>query len=312
MLGLNNLKRIPSGYMCSCPICREGKSPWRTRLYILTEKKSFITVYCHNCGYDTNLKMFIKDTNPYLFEEYKKEEREQLLTDLKNGTVQCKEVKIKNELNNDLNLKYTFTLSNKYFKKATENLKAIEFCKRRKIEEHIDKFYYNVNPNHILSGMIIFPFYFNDGKTLYGFQGRHTENKVFHTHSKNEALKIYNFYNVNYEEPVYIFEAIIDSLMMENSMAMLGVSLSEAVLNRIRKPVYILDNDKRGLQTALQYAKEDKTVFIYPNSFKYKDFNEAVCKGMKKSELKQMVRENTHQGFSAVVKLNLILSGRKF
>lgn len=311
-LPLRNLKKIPVGYVCSCYKCNEGRSPWKTRMFFLTQKKDFTVVYCQNCGYDTNFKTFLKDNFPATYEDYLKEERSELLNDLKNGTLVIKEKKIQNIINSDLELKYVFRMNKDYFKKAKYYPAAVEFCKRRHITDHIDDLYYNIHPDHALSGMVVFPFYLEDKYHLYGLQGRHTEFKKFHTHSKNESMKIYNFYHVDFELPVYIFEAIIDSLTFDNSLAMLGVSLSDAVLSKMRNPIYILDNDKRGIETALKYAGENKNIFVYPKSFKYKDFNAAICDGVKKSELKQMVTENTFKGFAATVKLNMLKSGRKF
>ena len=85
-------------------------------------------------------------------------------------------------------LQYQFQLNEKYFKPAAHYRKAVEFCKKRKIEDHIDKFYYNIHPKSALSDMIIFPFTMEDKITLYGLQGRHPEYKRFMTFSKNESL----------------------------------------------------------------------------------------------------------------------------
>lgn len=309
-LNLKNLKRIPTGYMCSCPKCNEGNSPWKTRLYILTEKKSYITVYCHNCTYDTNLRSFIKEFFPHVFESYKSEERNELLKSLKEGNFLKKDNYTSN-YNQEVNIQYKFKLSKTYFKPAKNYKEAIEFCKRRNIIEHIDSLYYNIHPNHTLSGMIIFPFYLEDGKTLYGFQGRHTQVKRFHTHSKNEFLKVYNIFDVDLDETVYIFESIIDSMMMKNSIAMLGTTLSEAMLQKLGKPVYICDNDFTGKKKTLQYLKEGKSCFIPPNDFKYKDFNEAVCNGINKSTLPFLVKENTYKGIDGITRITFKLMEKK-
>jgi len=310
MLGLKKLKRIQQGFVCSCPICDEGKSPWKTRCFFLVRNRPYIVVFCQNCGYDTNFKTFLAQTNPHLFEDYKREERKLLIEDLKAGNINKKEKYIKPIINTDLDLKYTFKLNPDYFKPAYEYSAAINFCKKRKIIEHIDKFFYNVHPTHILSGMLIFPFTL-DNNIVYGFQGRHTLNKTFHTFSKNESAKIYNLFGVNSDENVYVFESIIDSLMIENSISMLGVSLSSYVKSKMKNLIYIFDNDKRGIESSIIVAEENKKVLIYPKSFKYKDFNEAVMKGVKKHELKQMIDENVYDGMSAVVKLKLIKNSRK-
>lgn len=309
-LGLNNMKRIFSGYMCSCPVCKEGSSPWKTRLYILTEKKSFITVYCHNCGLDTNLKTFIQKVNPYIYSDYLNEERAEQVQNLKNGTL-VKKQSYKSDFSNEINLQYVFELNNKYFKSAKQFKQAVDFCKKRHIEEHIDTLYYNVHPNHTLSGMLIFPFIMADSEMIYGFQGRHTEHKRFHTHSKNESLKVYNIYNVNIDEPVYVFESIIDSMMMDNSIAMLGTTLSKAITDKMKKPIYVCDNDFTGMKKCLQYLEEGKKCFIFPDNFRYKDFNEAVMDGINKSTLPKLILENVYQGLNGISKIKLNLTKRK-
>lgn len=311
-LPLKKLRRFSGGWFCSCPICNEGSSPWKTRMFILTEKKTFITVYCHNCGYDTNLKTFIGQLDPLLHEEYVKEEKQEYLDGLKNGTLVTKEKVQKKEKVNIDNLKYIFNLNSEYFVPAKQSSDAVAFCKKRRIIDFIDDLYYNVHQAHTLTGMVIFPFYTDNKQSLYGFQGRHTSEKRFHTHSKNEGMKIYNYYNVDTSKQVYVFESIIDSMMIDNTTAALGVSIGPEVEERLNDPIYILDNDKKGIDTAIKYASENKKIFIYPKNFGFKDFNEAVCKGFPKTELKQMVNENSYKGFSATVRLNLIKQNRKF
>jgi hypothetical protein len=309
-IGLQNLKKVPSGYMCSCPICKEGSSPWKTRFYILTEKKDYITVYCQKCSYCTNFKTFLREYSPYIFAEYQLEDRQELLSDLKNGTL-VKKQNYKSDWNKEVELKYKFKLNEKYFQPAINYKAAYEFCKRRNIVEYIHDLYYNVHPDSMLSGMIVFPFIMGDRETLYGFQGRHTEKKLFHTYSKNESMKVYNLYNVDVTKTVYAFESIIDSLMMDNTIAMLGTTLSENVFKKLKDIVYVCDNDGTGLKRTLQYLNEGKKCFIFPDSFKFKDFNEAVMGGINKSTLPSLVEENTFQGLSGITKINFNLMKRK-
>jgi hypothetical protein len=308
-LSILKLKRIQAGYMGSCPICKEGSHPWKTRFYILTENKSHITVFCQRCSYNTNLRTFIKDTHPYLFEEYLAEEKKEFLANLKEGTLIHKEQR-QSEINNIINLQYTFKFG-QYFKPAAKYREAVEFCQKRHISEHIDKFYYNIHPSKIMGGMLIFPFLLEDQETLYGFQGRHTKVKTFFTHSKNEFMKVYNLYNVNLSETVYIFESIIDSLMVPNSIAMLGTTLSKPILDMIKHKVFIPDNDNVGKQRTLQYLKEGYRCFIFPDNYKYKDFNEAVCDGVKKSDLILLIKCNTFEGLLGETKIKFQMMRKK-
>jgi hypothetical protein len=162
-----------------------------------------------------------------------------------------------------------------------------------------------------MNGMVIFPFLLEDNETLYGLQGRHTDKKLFHTISNNESMKIYNIFNVNLEEPVPVFESIIDSLMVDNAIAMLGSTLSVGVSNMIKKKIMITDNDRIGKMRTLQYLNEGHKCFIFPPTFKYKDFNEAVCDGFPKQDLSRLIRNNTYEGLSGIVKIKLNLMGKK-
>lgn len=309
-LGLVSLQKVQSGYTCNCFKCGSA-TPWKRKMYILTEHRNYITVFCQRCGYNTNLRNFIRDINPYIFEEYKKEEAKERLDDLRNGTLNKKMVG-SSVINTDIDLKYLFKLSSLYFKPAKQFRKAVEFCKRRHIQDHIDEFYYSIHPtDNIMSGMLIFPFYMEDKETLYGFQGRHTEQKLFYTHSKNESVKSYNTFNVDYEQTVFIFESIIDSLMVENSIAMLGTSLSEAIKALMHKRVWIFDNDRVGKQRALQYLDQGEKCFIYPDNFKWKDFNEAVCAGYKRENLPRLIQENSCDALKGKTKLMFQLMNTK-
>jgi len=309
-LGLPKLKRVQPGYMCSCIKCREGSSPWKTRMYFLTENKEYITVFCQHCGYNTNLRMFLKEFFPFIYEEYVKEELNDKMEGLKNGTLIIKEPK-KSKINTCVELKYKFNLNQKYFKPANKYRASVDFCKKRHISEHIDKFYYNIHPTHIMSGMVVFPFLLEDQETLYGLQGRHTEKKLFHTISKNEAMKIYNIFNVNFDKPVYCFESIIDSLMVENAIAMLGTTLSPAISDMIQHKVMITDNDRVGRERTLRYLQEGHECFIFPSNFKYKDFNEAVCDGFKKSDLPKLIENNTFIKEAGIARIKFQLMGKK-
>lgn len=279
-------------------------------MYILTENKTFITVFCQKCGYNTNLKNFIREFDPYLFEEYKKEESKERLEDLKNGTINRKLIG-SSAINTVIDLKYTFKLG-KYFKPAKEYRKAVEFCKKRHILEHIDNFYYCIHPTSIMSGMVIFPFYMEDHETLYGFQGRHTDHKLFYTHSKNESVKSYNTFNVEYSQNVYIFESIIDSIMVPNSIAMLGTSLSEAIKTLMPNRTWVFDNDRVGKQRAMEYLEMGEKCVVYPDSFKFKDFNQAVCEGgYTQSKLLRLISENTCDKIKGKTKLMFQLMNTK-
>lgn len=312
-LPLKNLRKTGNGYRCSCPFCGEGNSPWKARCGILMPNvnHNHVTVYCFNCGKDTNVKYLVKQVAPYLMEEYEQKEKELYIEDLRNGTVLKKIQDVKPEINiitfKDRNknkefrplLQYQFELNELYFRPAVEYEVAVNFCKERKIFDQIHKFKYCIHPKLDCGGMVIFPFYTGYGDTVYGFQGRHPLEKRFHTFSNNEGFKVYGVFEVDHSLPVLVCESIIDSFALINGIAMVGADLSSHAVEQCLKDCKLIfagDNDKTGLQKAEKYGDLGYSVFIWPNEITAKDFNDLAKEGWSKEDITDMVLENSYSG----------------
>lgn len=307
-LNLQGLKKTESGYNFRCPICGDSKKNIsKKRCWALTRKDpNNLIVYCHNCGYSSNFKFFLKNVNSYLFSDYIKKEKEEKINDIKEGRLLSK-AKPQGNINIDTPIKYQFKLNKKYFKPAKDFKQAVEFCKKRDILDQIDDLYYCVHPKNLCSGMVIFPCYMPDGETLYAFSARHTDFKRFYIHSKNESFKVFNIFGVDKNENVFIFESIIDSYTMTNSIAALGSDISENILKLIKNPIFIFDNDTTGRKKTLKYLQNGYRCFIPPDDFRFKDFNEAICNGWSKDQINRMVHENIFRGFSGIARINFKL-----
>ena len=306
-LNLEGLRKSESGYNCRCPICHDStKNRSKRRFWALTRKKSDeLVMYCHNCGYSSSFKFFLKQVDSELYKEYERKERQDFFDTIKSGGNFFNKEKKVVEL--DKEIKYRFLLNDKYFHPARYYNKAIDFCKRRKIDDKINELYYCVNPKLPCHEMIVFPCYAEDGKQLMSFMARHTEYKKFHIHNKNESFKVFNFFNVNLSESVFIFESIIDSFCLENSIAALGADISNNILHRIKHPILIFDTDSTGKRKTLKYLEKGYSCYIPPDNFKYKDFNEAICAGYSKDKLKHLVHENIYNGLKGITKIKFNL-----
>lgn len=150
-----------------------------------------------------------------------------------------------------------------------------------------------------------------DGETLYAFTARHTEFKKFHTHSKNESFKIFNFFQVNLKEEVFIFESIIDSYTVTNSVAALGADISKSILDKIEQPIFVFDNDFTGKIKTEKYLNQGYRCFIPPDDFHYKDFNSALCDGMTKEQLNKILKSNIYSGIIGISKIKFKLMGKR-
>jgi hypothetical protein len=321
-LSLRNAKKVSNGWRISCPWCNEGTSPWKTRCSIImpTQLHDHITVSCFNCGLATNVKKLIEKVQPSLLDEYEAKEKQLFIEGLANGRVSHKlqdkppTININTRGNQkpefEQLLQYQFTLNEKYFKPAIEFEDAVKFCKERRIYEQIHRFKYCTNTESAAGGMVIFPFYTGYGDSVYGFQGRSPKDKRFHTFSPNECFKVFGVFEVNKKKPVIVCESIIDSFSVDNGIAMLGTSIGDKVQTFLKdcNLLYILDNDKTGIEKSVKYADMNYKLFIWPEELrKYKDLNDMRQDGFSREEIQQIIDDNVYSGSEAVVRLKFRL-----
>lgn len=317
-LPLKNLKKIGNGWRCSCPFCGEGSSPWKTRCNIImpTVNHNHVTVYCFNCGMDTNVKNLVRKTAPYLLSEYEETERAYFLSNLQNGTtrqkIQDKTPKIninifsKTQTNKHDFLQYQFILNEKYFKPAIDFEVARTFCKKRNILKYIDEFKYCTHTNIACGGMVIFPFKTAFGDLIYGFQGRHPLEKRFNTFSNNEGFKVHGLFEIDHKKPIVVCESIIDRYAIHNSIAMVGADLSPFVMNNVLNKcslIFACDNDTTGLKKAEKYCELGYRVLVWPDSITTKDFNDLSCVGWTNEQITNMIYENSFSGLQLQTRL---------
>jgi len=87
------------------------------------------------------------------------------------------------------------------------------------------------------------------------------ENIVFNL---DRLSGIFNIMNVNMNQPITIMEGPIDSLSIENSIALQGASKQlDGFFDDIENVRYVYDNDKAGKNASLKKLKEHKTVFLW-------------------------------------------------
>jgi hypothetical protein len=259
-----------------------------------------------------SLKEFLKDYNPSLFEEYRNKEKQKWLEDFRTGQKKQKEGSLQIH---ETQPEY-IQLKTRYFQPANENVKAIQYCQKRKISQSIiERLYYvpenlkidrqNEEQIRPLLGMVVFPF--RDSKGIYGYQGRSLEGKRFHTYS-TPGHKYFMGDNLRFNSTVYIFESIIDSLFVDNSIAMLGSSLTPTLHNLLKDRVYCLDNDVSDdiVRKMEKLIESGEKVVIWPYTLEETDINDMVLSGMDKKTIINIINENTYQGFEARTRLGFL------
>ena len=122
-----------------------------------------------------------------------------------------------------------------------------------------------------------------------------------------EKTKVYGLDRVNKDETVYVVEGPIDSLFLENSIAMAGSDINVEYFTDWKDVVFVLDNEPRNRQIVDKFEKlidSDQNVVIWPEKIKEKDLNDMILSGIDSFELSTIISKNTTCGLEAKLKLN--------
>jgi transcription elongation factor Elf1 len=277
----------PSKANFRCPICGDSQTDKsKKRAYLLQKNQTFI-FYCHNCTVSMSFANFLKTFDPnifreYLFEKYKTKEH-------KIQTKQQEKKQQKIEQNLDSYFVKISTL-------CSEHL-AYQYLIDRKIDSrHFDSIYYSQGQFQKIEKLfpaytklfneqrLIFPCYSRE-KQLLGCQTRQivkTKFRLRYMMFKNpEVDLVYGLEKVDITKDIYVCEGIFDSLMIENSVAMLNLNFLR-ILNYFPKEklIFIFDNQPRNQEVCKVMEKviSEKLRILIWDSVQEKDVNEFICK----------------------------------
>lgn len=300
-------------YNFSCPVCGDSvKKKTKARGYFF-RVKDMMLYRCHNCGLSTTFGKLLEKLDSemykrYIFERYSNgESKHTMHTD-----IDYKKVVIKEQTLLDT-LKTVSRLSLEH--------PVRKYLQMRQIPEEywdelylVNKFCTFVNrliPNKFTSvdqdhPRLLIPFRDKTGK-LIGFQGRAfgKEKPKYITIMLDEtAPKLYGLDKVNFSEPVYVVEGPIDSMFIDNSIAMAGADATKLPANR--DYIFVYDNEPRNSEIVKRMQKHidaDDTVVIWPDNVGEKDINDMIIAGKSKSDISELISKNTHKGLSAKMRM---------
>jgi phage pi2 protein 07 len=296
-----------------CPICGDSSKNKRIKRLHLYEKNGVTNLNCFNgdCAcHNKTMYSFLKDFYPSLLEQYKRENFKNTMQKLANGETDdvfssLKEAKKqKDVIVQDLS---------PYLKDINESDDAIIYLRNRGIPYYPNKrgkWYFGYQDlkigetNYKITDSIVIPLYYEN--EMYGFYSRSIKDKTFCTymHDANIGYKIWNWFNIDKNQPVYIFEGIFDAISsgLHNIIALMGAKIPDERLKELKNPVFCLDNDKTGLMNSLDYVKKGYSVYIQPDIYKEKDMNELMLKNHVLS-IPDLIYNNTFKGISAEVRI---------
>ncbi len=312
---LQKYKRLKPGvWTFRCPYCGDSKKHRnKTRGYIFAVKGDHV-FKCHNCGITRSFSNFLKDQAPHVYDEY-------VMERYKEGTTG------KNVPKPDLN---KFITKPKFKPKRKANLEPLSSLNKshpakvyalgRGIpEDKISQLYYcpefkkwtNTQKQTFSStsndeDRIIIPLNDRDGN-LIGFQGRSMEAnpkmRYITVMIEEDAPKLFGLDKIDESETIYIVEGPIDSLFLDNSVAMAGSDVDIRTFGW-RDYIWVYDNEPRSRQITNKISQSidhgDKVV-IWPSSIEQKDINDMSNAGI---NVKDVVQSNVYHGLKAKLKLS--------
>ena len=313
---------------CRCPICgdsQKNKSKARGFFY---EKNNSYFYKCHNCNVGCNIYNFLQKVSPSLCKEYS-------LENFKAGNTKKVNRKDKEKM---------FKFSKPQFKKKDAKLDkliclndlpsdhdAVKFANMRMIpKQHWKLLFFtddfgkfvkdNLDDNAFLGKeeRIVIPF-FNSHGNVVAVQGRSInfrdeanarETAKYITIKADKSIDRlwYGLWRVEPKSRVYVVEGPIDSLFLQNAVAMVGAGALKEIPSRFDNTpmTFILDNEPRNKQICAYVEKLielGREVCIWPKDVPEKDINDMAYR-MSTRKIQKMIDENTFSGLEATLKFN--------
>ena len=301
-----------------CPHCGDSKKSSSKARGFVYRKKNDMFFKCHNCGVGQTLGNLIKFLDPIMYKEY-------VFERFKDGKVESSKPEFDFTPSKILKTKtaHERTLESlKRFDQLVTTHPAKKFLFDRLIpKEHWDKFFFCPNfyewtnsivPNKFPSlkydhPRVVIPFYDRAGK-FFAFQGRAfgKEQPKYITIKFDETKqKIYGLDRIDLNKPVMITEGPIDSLFLDNAIALAG---ADAVVNiQHEQCTMIFDNEPRNehIVNRMKNAVDKKfNVAVWPKTLKYKDINDMIIAGMSSTKIASLIHSSTYCGLEAHQHIN--------
>jgi len=308
-------------YNFRCPYCMDSQTNLnKARGYVFVTENNYV-FKCHNCGQGASINNLIKHVNPQLHKEYTMERFKDGGRKTSNTIVK----KTKTEFHFKKKAKYLKTPLGKLKKisQLPEGHSAKQYVVGRGIPSkyhyklfYAPKFYEFVNqcergkiPDIKKDEpRIIIPF-IDKQDNLIGFQGRaigESKLKYVTIMLDQQAPKIFGLDTVDLRKPVYVVEGPIDSMFIDNAIAMAGADVS-GLSNFAAEFVFVYDNEPRSREIVKRIEKtidQKHSIALFPSGTKEKDINDMFLSGKCVDEIQRIISSNTFKGLSAKAKLS--------
>lgn len=313
----NYKKKNDALWNFSCPVCGDStKNKLKARGYIFRVKTNLF-VKCHNCGYSDSIGNFIKQVNPSLYNEY-------IYETYKNKDTRNRQHDDVPDIFKQPSIKRDDVLLNlKSIKQLHEEHPVVQYCIKRHIPKkfydilfYAPKFisYYNSIVTEKKSSSaehprLIIPF-FDVNRKCFAFQARAFGKEIpkYYTVKLDQTKeKIYGLERFNMSKRAYIVEGPIDSLFIDNCIAVSGSSFNGPIIDQLKSNATIIyDNEPRSpviIKLLEKSIERGFDVCIWPDNVMFKDINDMVINGMDINEIRSIIDSHTFNGLTAKVHL---------
>lgn len=311
-------RKGPDLYNLRCPFCGDSEvSKKKARGYIY-RRPSGMQFHCHNCGITLSVANFIKRLDNSLYNEMM---LENFSFDPKQKQKEVYEKREKAETKQIL--KGLVPVS----KLPPEHI-ARSLVEKRKIpSQYYSKLYYcekfmryvnDIKPGKFSEEdvfrydehRLIIPFEDKSGN-IHAINGRSFRKDASTRYIvivfDYDTPKIYGLDTVNFNQEVYVFEGPIDSMFIENAIAVGGGEMVSVLGNYSKDNLTLVyDNEPRSAETKAKMMKAIEhgyKVCVWPEYIKEKDINDMVLAGYEPDYIRSIISKHTFSDLRAKLEL---------
>lgn len=338
-----DVKRKPYNIRCRCHICGDSRTDRRQARLNAYYYKDALRLNCYNCGYQSSAIYYLRNFHPYEYGIYSDNKREEWLRSMKREHeasnlpkslsledqllgIQTHQEEVKDDLITEIepsgpiyptSLPYCMRLD-----EIDEDHAIVKYVKDRMIPRNKwHRLFFTTKfielANYASPGMyprvypeprLVIPIYNVDGG-IESFQGRalsdKARDKYITVKFDESATKIYGLDTVDPNSTAYFLEGQIDSLFIDNGMAITGGAISTHDLNTVYSGdrAFIMDDESRHPDTIQRIEKllasGEKIVLFDKVNWKGKDINQYIQNGISVKDINKYIRENTIGGVVA-------------
>ena len=291
-----------------CPYCGDSqKSHSKARGYFYRKKNDFF-YRCHNCGKGTTFGKVLEYIDTLIYKEYVMERYKGDAPKTEAPEFNFEAPKFKKR---DAKLENLTPIN-----KLNSDHPARQLVESRQIPEEFysdlylcSKFFEwakigTLVPRRQEHPRLVIPFRDETGE-VFAAQGRAfgKETPKYLTVKFEDKPKIFGLERVDLTQRVYVVEGPIDSLFVDNCLAMAGADFG----NLPEDATIILDNEPRSreiIKRMENLIENNYELVIWPDSIPHKDINDMILAGMTSDDVQKIIKQNTYNGLQATARLS--------